>query len=93
MKPRDDPAHDRAFKIRPVTNHFNNSFLSAMEATQFESIDKHMTKFKRHNIMSKGNPFNGDLKCSVIVTPIPDIYLNLIFPQEKKVAIYEFGLR
>ena len=43
--------------------------------------------------MSKENPFNGDLKCSVVVTPIQDIYLNLIFPQEKKVAILEFGLR
>ena len=59
MKPSADPDHDRAFKVRPVLNHFNKSFLAAMSPTMHQSIDEHMLKFKGHNILRqyvKGKP-------------------------------------
>ena len=36
MKSREDPDHDRAFKVRLVLNHFNTRFLSALTATQHQ---------------------------------------------------------
>lgn len=48
---RTDPSYDRAFKIRPVIDHFNQAFQSAMTNTKTQAIDEHMIKFKGHNIM------------------------------------------
>ena len=65
MKPRGDPEHDRAFKVRPVLNHFNVSFINGMTATAEQSIDEHMVKFKGHNILKqyvKGKPVQWGFK-------------------------------
>lgn len=65
MKPREDPDHDRAFKVRLVLNHFNERFLSALTPTQHQSIDEHMVKFKGHNILRqfvKGKPIQWGFK-------------------------------
>ena len=46
-------------------NHFNTRFLSAFTATQHQSIDKHMAKFKGHNILRqfvKGKPIQWGFK-------------------------------
>ena len=51
IKPWEDPDHDRAFKVRLVLNHFNTRFLSALTATQHQSIDEYMVKLKGHNIL------------------------------------------
>lgn len=48
---RTDPSYDRAFKIRPVLDHFNQAFQNAMSNTKTQAIDEHMIKFKGHNIM------------------------------------------
>lgn len=50
---RTSPEYDRAYKIRPVMNHFNISFQKAMNNTKSQSIDEHMIKFKGHNIMKQ----------------------------------------
>ena len=65
MKDRDDPDQDRAFKLRPALDRFNLSFLRALSATEHQSIDEHMIKFKGHNIMRqyvKGKPIKWGLK-------------------------------
>lgn len=48
---RTQPSYDRAYKIRPVLDHFNESFQNAMSNTKTQAIDEHMIKFKGHNIM------------------------------------------
>ncbi|XP_067623316.1 piggyBac transposable element-derived protein 4-like [Eurosta solidaginis] len=48
---RTDINYDRAYKIRPVLEHFNRAFQSSMTNTKTQAIDKHMIKFKGHNIM------------------------------------------
>ena len=65
MKAQNDPLHDRAFKVRPVIDHFNESFASAMAPSEFQSIDEHMIKFKGHNIIRqyvKGKPIKWGFK-------------------------------
>ena len=65
MKPRDHPHHDRAFKIRPVLDHFNKCFIAGMSATEEQAIDEHMIKFKGHNILRqyvKGKPVQWGFK-------------------------------
>ena len=60
-----DLNHDRAFKIRPVIEHFNKAFMAAISPTKFQSIDEHMIKFKGHNIMKqyvKGKPVKWGFK-------------------------------
>lgn len=44
---------DRAYKIRPVMQHFNLCFQAAMNNSLRQSIDEHMIKFKGHNIMKQ----------------------------------------
>lgn len=44
---------DRAYKIRPVMQHFNLYFQRAMNNSKRQSIDEHMIKFKGHNIMKQ----------------------------------------
>jgi len=64
-KPNSDEEHDRAFKVRPVMEHFNSSFIAALSSTQFQSIDEHMIKFKGHNILRqyvKGKPIKWGFK-------------------------------
>jgi hypothetical protein len=50
---KSDPTYDRAFKIRPILNHFNESFQAAREPSKQQSIDEHMIKFKGHNMMKQ----------------------------------------
>ena len=47
MKSKSDPGHDRTFKVRPVLDHFNASFVTAMAPSQFQC----MIEFKGHNIL------------------------------------------
>ena len=59
MKPKSDPGHDKTFKVQPVLDHFNASFVPAMASSQFQSIDEHMIKCKGRNILRqymKGKP-------------------------------------
>ena len=51
--PRNDPQHDRTFKLTPVIKHFKNAFCSAMQPTEYQAIDEHMIKFKGHNILKQ----------------------------------------
>ncbi|XP_060803721.1 piggyBac transposable element-derived protein 3-like [Amyelois transitella] len=46
-------SNDRAYKIRPVMQHFNLCFQAAMNNSKRQSIDEHMIKFKGHNIMKQ----------------------------------------
>ena len=65
MIARDDPSHDRAFKVQAVLNHFQSSFLAAMSSTRQQSIDEHMIKYKGHNILRqyvKGKPVQWGFK-------------------------------
>ena len=65
MKSLEDPYHDRAFKVKLVLNLFNTRFLSALTATEHQSIDEHMVKFKGHNIVRqfvKGKPIQWGFK-------------------------------
>lgn len=50
---RTDPTYDRAYKIRPVIDHFNEAFKTALSESKYQSIDEHMVKFKGHNIMKQ----------------------------------------
>ena len=38
--------NDKGFKIRPVIDHFSNSFSNAVSNDDLQSVDKHMVKFK-----------------------------------------------
>ena len=41
-----DPDHDRALKVRPLLNHFNEALQAALSPTEEQSIDERMVKFK-----------------------------------------------
>lgn len=63
-----DPQFDRAFKVRPLIDHFNRCFQAARKASMQQSIDEHMVKFKiiiKQYIRNK--PVNGDLNCGADV--------------------------
>ena len=45
--------NNKGFKICPVTNHFNKSFLNAVSNDEFQSVDEHMVKFKGHSSMKQ----------------------------------------
>ena len=45
---RSDPMYDRAFKIRPLIDHFNTAFQAAREQSKEQSIE-HIVKFKGHS--------------------------------------------
>ena len=65
MMSRDDPHHDRACKVRPVLEHFNQSFLLSQTASKYQSIYEHMVKFKGHSILRqyvKGKPIQWRFK-------------------------------
>ena len=47
MKPKSDSVHDRTFKVRPVLDHFNASFVAAMVPSQFLC----MIECKGYNIL------------------------------------------
>ncbi|XP_065652990.1 piggyBac transposable element-derived protein 3-like [Hydra vulgaris] len=44
---------DRAKKSAPPLKHFNKYFLATREDTDRQSIDEHMVKFKRRNLMKQ----------------------------------------
>lgn len=48
-----DPQHDRAWKLRPIINHFNNVFMVAMAPATHQACDERMVKFERHNCMKQ----------------------------------------
>ena len=48
-KPHD--TKDKAWKMRHVIKHLNNSFLHAMSPTAQQAIDEHMVKFKGQHAM------------------------------------------
>lgn len=50
---RTDSNFDRAFKVRPIINHFNKAFDKALTATKSQSIDEHMIKFKGRILMKQ----------------------------------------
>ena len=65
MLPKDNSLHDRAFKVRPVLDHFNKCFLNGISPTKQQSIDEHMVKFKGRNILKqyvKGKPVQWGFK-------------------------------
>ena len=68
MKSWEHPDHDRAFKVRLVLNYFNTRFLSALTATQHQSIDEHMVKLKGHNILRQfvNTSFTGNFLHQVL---------------------------
>ena len=41
-----DDKSDRGYKIRPIINHLNTAFRSAVSDGKSQAIDEHMTKFK-----------------------------------------------
>ena len=53
MVPRTHPQFDRAFKVRPLIDHFNRCFQAARNPSKQQSIDEHMIKFKGQNIMKQ----------------------------------------
>lgn len=53
MLPRSDPQFDRGFKIRPIIDHYNESFQAVMNPTKQQTIDEHMIKFKGKNSMKQ----------------------------------------
>ena len=47
---------DKAWKMRPVIKHVNNSFSHAMSPTAQQAIDEHMVKFKGQHAMKQYMP-------------------------------------
>ena len=47
---------DNAWKVRPIINHFNSSFIQAMLPSSHEEVDEHMIKFKGHHTMKQYMP-------------------------------------
>ena len=41
-----DDKTDKSYKIRPVIEHLNKAFSESLSNSPFQSIDKHMCKFK-----------------------------------------------
>ena len=50
---KNDTAHDRAWKVRPLINHFNDAFQAALSPTAEQSIDERMVKFKGQSMMKQ----------------------------------------
>jgi hypothetical protein len=62
---KNSPDYDRAYKIRPVTEHLNAAFQKARTPDECQSVDERMVKFKGHNIMRqyvKGKPVKWGFK-------------------------------
>ncbi|XP_040264689.1 piggyBac transposable element-derived protein 4-like [Bufo bufo] len=53
MLPRTHPQCDRAFKVRPLIEHFNRCFQAARNPSKQQSIDEHMIKYKGQNIIKQ----------------------------------------
>ena len=45
--------NNKGFMIRPVFNHFNNSFSYAVPYDELQSIDRHVVKFKSYSSMKQ----------------------------------------
>lgn len=50
---KNDPAYDRAWKVRPLIKHFNEAFQAALSPTAEQSIDERMVKFKGQSTMKQ----------------------------------------
>lgn len=44
---------DKAYKVRPLIDHFNNAFMDAFTVDVNQSINEHMTEFLRHSSMRR----------------------------------------
>ena len=44
---------DKAYKVRPLIDHFKNAFMDAFTDDVNQSIDERMTEFLRHSSMRK----------------------------------------
>ena len=56
---------DCGYKIRPIINHLNEVFRSALSDSKKQSIDEHMTKFKGKHLARqylKNKPIKWDFK-------------------------------
>ncbi|CAH2321254.1 Hypothetical predicted protein [Pelobates cultripes] len=53
MLPRTHPQCDRAFKVRPLIEHFNRCFQAVRNPSKQQSIDEHLIKYKGQNIMKQ----------------------------------------
>ena len=56
---------DKGSKVRPLINHFNEAFQSAMSNPSIQSIDEHMIKFKGRSSMKqyiKSKPIKWEFK-------------------------------
>ena len=51
--PRDQQAHDRAFKVRWLIDYLNEHFLNSMEPEFEQIVDEHMIKYKGRSIMQQ----------------------------------------
>ena len=50
---KNDPNHDRGWKVRPLIQHFCESFQRAMEPTAQQSVDERIVKFKGQSLMKQ----------------------------------------
>ena len=60
-----DDKTDKSYKIRPVIEHLNKVFAESLSNSPFQSVDKHMCKFKDRWIMKqyiKNKPIKWDFK-------------------------------
>ena len=57
--------NDEGSKIRPLIDHFNNSFSNAVSNDELQSVEEHMVKFKSCSSMKqyvKKKPIKWDFK-------------------------------
>ena len=67
-KARGEEGHDRLCKVRPLLNHVNEAFQSALSPEEYQSIDERMIKFKGPNILKqyvKSKPIKWGFKAWV----------------------------
>ncbi|XP_055923064.1 piggyBac transposable element-derived protein 4-like [Eupeodes corollae] len=92
---RSQSSYDRAYKIRPVLDHFNDSFQNAMTNTKTQAIDEHMIKFKGHNIMKqyvKNKPVKWGFKMWCRCDPRTGYLFQFDLYTGKKQGVAEIGL-
>ena len=53
MVPRDDPLHERTFKVRSVLKEFTKCVLNGISPSKQQPIDESMVKFKGCNILKQ----------------------------------------
>ena len=74
-------SNSKGNKVRPLIDHFNEAFQSAMANSLNQSIDKHMIEFKGRSSMKqyiKSKPIKWDLNSGFVVTAKPGICMSWI---------------